>query len=62
MAELCLYYVNEPDRDRWIPGDRLWRPWVRRLVRGKPRPSGIDKVFLNLRAGLDRLGVSYTVN
>lgn len=62
MAQLCLYYVNEPDRDRWIPGDRLWRPWVRRLVRGKPRPSGIDKVFLNLRAGLDRLGVPYVVN
>jgi glycosyltransferase involved in cell wall biosynthesis len=62
MATLCLYYVPDPERDRWLPGDRYWRPFVRRLVRGRPRPSGIDKVFLNLRAGLDRLGVSYSVN
>ena len=62
MASLCLYYVREPERDRWMPGDRHWRPLLRRIVRGRPRPGGIDKVFLNLRAGLDRLGVSYVVN
>jgi hypothetical protein len=62
MSRLCLYYVPEPEADRWIPGDRHWRPLVRRLVRGRPRPSGIDKVFLNLRAGLDRIGVEYVVN
>ena len=62
MSRLCLYYVPEPERDRWLPGDRHWRPIVRRLVRGKPRPSGIDNVFLNLRAGLDRLGIAYVVN
>ena len=62
MGKLCLYYVPLPERDRWVRGDRYWRPLVRRLVRGRPRPGGIDKVFLNLRLGLDRLGTSYVVN
>lgn len=66
MARLSLYYVSEPERDRWLRGDRFWRPVVRRVLRRlwrRPaRPSGIDKVFLNLRAGLDRLGVEYQVN
>jgi hypothetical protein len=31
-------------------------------VRGPRRPGGQERVFLNLRAGLDRLGVPYTVN
>lgn len=38
------------------------RPIIRRAVRGKPRPSGIDRVFLNLVRGLDRIGLEYTVN
>ena len=62
MSRLCLYYIRAPERDRWIPGDRYVRPLVRRIVRGRPRPSGIDKVFINLRAGLDRLGAEYEVN
>jgi hypothetical protein len=32
------------------------------MVRGKPRASGPDKVFLNLCLGLDRLGLPYVVN
>ena len=35
---------------------------IRRLVRGKSRPGGQARVFLNLRAGLDRIGVQYRVN
>jgi hypothetical protein len=62
MRRLCLYYLPEPERDRWFPGDRFIRPLVRRALRGKPRPGGLDKVFLNLRLGLDRIGAPYTVN
>ena len=38
------------------------RPLARRLLRGKPRLSGIDKVFHNLCLGLDLLGVNYLVD
>ena len=59
---LCLYYRTAPETDRWLPGDRFVRPLIRRLVRGKPRPGGVDKVFINLCLGLDKLGISYEVN
>lgn len=59
---LCLYYRKEPERDRWVRGDRFIRPLVRRLVRGKQRMGGVDKVFINLCMGLDRLGIPYEVN
>jgi hypothetical protein len=58
---LNLFY-EEPDPDRWFPGDRYPRGIVRRLVRGKPRPGGQTRVFLNLLAGLDEIGVAYRVN
>lgn len=57
-----LIYKNPPETDRWVPGDRWVRPLVRRLVRGPRVPSGIDKVFLNLAAGLRELGVPFRVN
>jgi glycosyltransferase involved in cell wall biosynthesis len=62
MSRLCLYYRTPPETDRWVPGDRWVRPLARRVIRGKPRPGGIDKVFHNLCLGLDRLGVEYSVN
>lgn len=62
MSRLCLYYVQDPERDRWVPGDRFLRPLVRRIVRGPRRAGGLDKVFINLRLGLDRLGIPYEVN
>jgi hypothetical protein len=62
MGRICLTYRAEPETDRWFPGDRWLRPVVRRLVRGTPRPGGLDKVLINLRLGLDRLGVEYAVN
>lgn len=58
---LNLFYA-EPDPDRWIPGDRFVRRVVRRVVRGRPRLGGQRRLFINLRAGLDRLGVPYRVN
>ena len=59
---VCLYDRKLPEADRWFPGDRFVRPLARRLMRGRPVLSGLDKVFLNLCLGLDRLGVSYLVN
>lgn len=58
---LNIFY-QEPDPDRWVPLDRFPRRLVRRLVRGPPRPGGHTRVFLNLLAGLDRIGVGYRVN
>mgnify|MGYP003296622018 CR=1 FL=1 len=49
---LNLFYA-EPDPDRWLPFDRYPRRLLRRLIRGKPRPGGQTRVFLNLMAGLD---------
>ncbi len=58
---LNLFY-GEPEGDRWLPFDRYPRRIVRRVVRGKPRPGGHARVFLNLRKGLDLLNVKYRVN
>lgn len=58
---LNLFY-EEPDDDRWLPFDRYPRRIVRRLVRGERRPGGHTRVFLNLCAGLDRIGTPYRVN
>ncbi|MBD2017965.1 glycosyltransferase [Microcoleus sp. FACHB-53] len=61
MKPLNLFY-EIPDGDRWLPLDRYPRRLIRRLMRGKPNPGGQTRVFLNLCAGLDRLGISYRVN
>lgn len=58
---LNIFYA-EPDNDRWLPFDRYPRGLVRRLVRGKRRPGGQTRVFLNLLAGLDEIGARYRVN
>ena len=58
---LNLFY-EEPDPDRWLPLDRYPRRVIRRIVRGRPRPGGQTRVFLNLCAGLNQLGVKYRVN
>jgi glycosyltransferase involved in cell wall biosynthesis len=58
---LNLFY-EEPEGDRWLPFDRYPRRAVRRVLRGKPRIGGQQRVFLNLCAGLDRIGVPYRVN
>jgi hypothetical protein len=62
MSRICLYFRREPERDRWLAGDRFIRPLVRRIIRGRPRASGPAKVFSNLCLGLDRLGVGYEIN
>ncbi len=60
-APLFLFY-EEPDPDRWFTGDRHVRRVIRRLLRGPHKPGGVMRWYLNLRTGLDRLGVSYRVN
>jgi glycosyltransferase involved in cell wall biosynthesis len=62
MSRICLYYRALPATDRWWPGDRYLRALARRAIRGAPRASGLDKVFANLRLGLDRLAIPYEVN
>lgn len=61
---LNLFYSDDDgaDPDRWLRFDRYPRAIVRRIVRGPRRVMGLERVFLNLVAGLDRLGVSYRVN
>ena len=61
-ADTLNLFYEEPDPDRWIPFDRYPRRIVRRIVRGKRNPGGQERVFLNLRAGLDQIGVPYRVN
>ena len=58
---LNLFY-EEPDGDRWLPLDRHPRRLLRRLLRGVPQVGGQKRVFLNLCAGLDRIGVLYRAN
>lgn len=58
---LNLFY-KEPDPDRWFLFDHFPRRIFRTLIRGKAQPSGQRRVFLNLCAGLDRLGIGYRVN
>jgi glycosyltransferase involved in cell wall biosynthesis len=57
-----LYYIPEPEKDRWIYGDRWFRPFIRRILRGNPRPGGVDKVYLNLVEGLKRISYPFTQN
>lgn len=58
---LNLFYA-EPDPDRFVRFDRYPRRILRRLVRGRQSPGGQRRVFLNLCAGLDRIGAAYRVN
>ena len=58
---LNIFY-EEPNDDRWVRYDRYPRQLIRRLVRGKPRPGGQTRVFLNLLAGLDEIDVPYRIN
>ena len=61
MTAISIFY-GEPDADRWVRFDRYPRRIGRRIIRGKPNAGGHKRVFLNLCAGLDRIGVPYRVN
>ena len=59
---MILNLFFEDKDDRWFPGDRHARRILRHLLLGKPQMNGQLRVFLNLCAGLDRLGIRYRVN
>lgn len=59
---MILNLFFEDKDDRWFSGDRHIRQALRRVLFGKPRINGQLRVFLNLCAGLDRLGIGYRIN
>jgi glycosyltransferase involved in cell wall biosynthesis len=56
---LIYYTYDRGGGDRWFRGDRHLRKPIRRLIRGPDPIGGIDLVFLNLVAGLERLGIEF---
>lgn len=62
MPSVLNLFYSEPDPDRWFLFDRFPRRLLRRSLRGKPRIGGQKRLFLNLCAGLQKLGVPYRVN
>ena len=61
MNVLNLFY-REPDPDRWVQWDRYPRRVIRRILRGRRLVGGQERVFLNLKAGLRKLGVDFREN
>jgi glycosyltransferase involved in cell wall biosynthesis len=61
-SEMLNIFYEEPDADRWFPFDRYPRRIARRLLRGEPKAGGQRRVFLNLCAGLERIGAQYRIN
>jgi hypothetical protein len=59
---MILNLFFEDKDDRWFSGDRYIRQALRRVLFGKARINGQLRVFLNLCAGLDRLGIGYRIN
>jgi hypothetical protein len=59
---MILNLFFEDKDDRWFAGDRHLRRILRRLLLGRPQMNGQLRVFLNLCAGLDKLGIRYRVN
>jgi glycosyltransferase involved in cell wall biosynthesis len=55
-------FYEEPDGDRWFPYDRHARRLIRRIARGPRRVGGQERVFLNLCAGLEKIGVRFRCN
>lgn len=62
MKKLYLYFHKPPEKDRWFLGDRYLRSFIRRILRGNSRASGVEKVFLNLCKGLEKISQAYTIN
>jgi hypothetical protein len=61
-GRMVLNLFFEERDDRWFSGDRHIRPLLRRMLLKTSWTSGQRRVFLNLCAGLDRLGIRYRVN
>ena len=61
MNRAVIYFIDRP-ADRWFKGDHKFRAPIRRLVRGAAPIGGIERVFINLCKGLDRIGTNYVTN
>jgi glycosyltransferase involved in cell wall biosynthesis len=61
MDKLNLFY-SEPNPDRWFKYDRYPRRVIRRVIRGKERPGGIQMFTLQLLQGLNAIQASYRFN
>ena len=61
MNQLNIFY-EEPDPDRWFRYDRFPRKFIRRIIRGPEPIGGVKRWFVNLCAGLDKLGIPYSIN
>jgi hypothetical protein len=57
-----ILYIAPKEKDRWIYGDHIIRPIIRRILRGKTNIGGIEKVFLNLVESLHRSNIPFRVN
>jgi hypothetical protein len=62
MNKPFFFFYEEPDPDRWLPWDHIPRRWIRTIARGPAKPGGVMRWFLNLKTGLDELGVEYRLN
>jgi glycosyltransferase involved in cell wall biosynthesis len=56
-----LYFRIEPQKDRFIRGDRYLITLIKKLTRRK-KIGGVEKVFINLSKGFDQLKIEYDVN
>lgn len=61
MDKLNIFY-QEPQPDRWFKYDRYPRKVLRRIIRGKQRPGGVEMIALQLMQGLDKLNIPYRYN
>jgi len=61
LKKIHVYFLPDPQENRFLPGDRHLISLIKKLIRNK-RVGGIVKVFLNLCKGFDQLGVLYDIN
>jgi hypothetical protein len=55
--------IYNEEFDRWVKGDRLVRPLIRRIIRGRQtRLSGMQRVVHNFLKGLEAKGIKYNYN
>ncbi len=61
MKKINLYFRKPPVGYKWIPGDRRVINFIRGLF-GLNTIGGVEKVFINLCKGFDKLNVKYSIN
>jgi len=62
LKRIHLYFKELPRKDRFFPGDRHLITFIKNLTSKKRVPSGVRKVFDNLRESFDLLKVDYDIN